>query len=156
MNKYNFYMQKCNKDGVLVNGTLKDLEKDFEGLKYSKLEGITSYGAVKNIYTERYSDSNTLRTYVPDTITRDAIPVTLKLYFTGEQSVRQKSYDDFISFISNNGYNMYWDDARNKKIILMPPTEEIKPSEEMWYGSTPYIEVSIKMQAITGNAENNG
>ena len=60
----------------------------------------------------------------------------------------------FVSFISNNGYNMYWDTARNKKIILMPPTDEIKPSEEKWHGSTPYIEVSIKFQAITGFAQN--
>lgn len=154
MNKYNFYMQKCSKDGTLVDGTLKDLENDFQGLKYSKLEGITSYGVAKNIYTEKYSDSNTLRTYVPNKITREAISVTLKLYFIGEQSVRQKSFDDFIDFVSNNGYNMYWDNARNKKVILMPPTEEIKPSEEKWCGSTPYIEVSIKFQAITGNAEN--
>ena len=154
MNKYNFYMQKCSKDGVLVDGTLKDLEKDFVGLKYSKIEGLTSKGAVKNTYTEKYSDSNTLRTYVPNNVKRDVIAVTLKLYFIGEQSVRQKSFDDFVSFVSNNGYNMYWDDARKKKIILMPPTDEIKPSEEKWYGSTPYIEVSIKFQAITGMAEN--
>lgn len=154
MNKYKFYIQKCNKDGTLVNGTLKNLETDFQGLKYSMLEGITSYGAAKNIYTEKYSDSNMLRTYVPNSVTRGAIPVTLKLYFIGEQSVRQKSFDDFVSFVSNNGYNMYWDDARKKKIILMPPTDEIKPSEEKWYGSTPYIEVGIKFQAITGMAEN--
>ena len=83
-------MQKCSKDGVLVDGTLKDLEKDFVGLKYSKLDGITSYGAAKNIYTEKYSDSNTLRTYVPNNVKREAIAVTLKLYFIGEQSVRQK------------------------------------------------------------------
>ena len=154
MNKYKFYIQKCSKDGVLMPGTLKDLEKDFECLKYSKLDGITSYGAAKNIYTEKYSDSNTLRTYVPNNVTRVAIPLTLKLYFIGEQSIRQKSFDDFVSFISNNGYNMYWDNARNKKIILMPPTDEIKPSEEKWYGSNPYIEVSIKFQAITGFAKN--
>ena len=134
MNKYKFYIQKCDKDGVLVDGTLKDIEADFVGMKYSK--------------------TDKLRTYVPQELKRDAISVTLKLYFTGSQSVRQKSYDEFIDFISNNGYNMYWDTARNKKIILMPPTDEIKPSEEKWYGSTPYIEVSIKFQAITGIAEN--
>lgn len=154
MNKYKFYIQKCDKDGVLVDGTLKDIEADFVGMKYSKIEGITSYGAAKNTYTEKYSDSDKLRTYVPQELKRGAISVTLKLYFTGSQSVRQKSYDEFIDFISNNGYNMYWDTARNKKIILMPPTDEIKPSEEKWHGSTPYIEVSIKFQAITGIAEN--
>lgn len=154
MNKYNFYIQKCDKNGLLKDGTLKNIEQDFAGLKYSKLEGLTSYGAAKNTYTEKYCDSDKLRTYVPDTLTREAISVTLKLYFTGEQAVRQKSYDDFVAFISNNGYNMYWDDARKKKILLMPPTDEIKPSEEKWYGSIPYIEVSIKMQAITGYSVN--
>lgn len=154
MNKYNFYFQKCDKHGVLVEGTLKDIERDFEGLKYSRLEGLTSFGAVKNVYTETYSDSNKLRTYVPDQVTRDAIAVTFKLYFTGEYAIRQKSFDAFVDYISNNGYNMYWDTARKKKILLMPPTEEIKFSEERWYGSIPYIEVSIKMQAITGVAEN--
>ena len=34
--EYSFYMQQCTKEGVLIDGTLKDLERDFEGLRYAK------------------------------------------------------------------------------------------------------------------------
>ena len=60
MSDIKFYMQKCSKQGVLVDGTLKDLEQDFDGLKYMEAKGISKVGKVKNAYIEQYADSNIL------------------------------------------------------------------------------------------------
>ena len=50
---YKFYMVACdNKGNPIVGAQTMDLEKDFEGLKYSSMEGIETIGAAKNIYSE--------------------------------------------------------------------------------------------------------
>ena len=65
---YKFYMQQCTKAGVELDGTLRDLERDFIGLRYAKCVGLNNSGAAKNVYTEKYADSGTLRSYVPDEV----------------------------------------------------------------------------------------
>ena len=144
--KYKFYMQKCLKDGTPIAGTLKDLEEDFEGLRYSELKGIHFVGAPKNVYTEEFSESNTLRTYVPDNVANKNTSLSLKLYFFGEN--RAKTYDLFNKFISN-GYTKYWDEYRNKSFIFIL-NKEIKPATENWYKGTPYLEVTYNLTNIYG------
>ena len=88
MNDIKFYMQECDKKGVLVEGTKKDLEADFEGLRYMEAKGISKVGKVKNVYTEQYADSNTLRTWHPsengEVTTHEATTIQLKLLFYGK------------------------------------------------------------------------
>lgn len=150
MEGYKFYMQECDRDGNPVDGTLKDLERDFPGLRYSKCEGLNIFGASKNIYTETYSDADKLRTYVPEKVTREATQIKFTFYFFGDSSERQESFEKFVAYI-NKGYHMYWDTARNRKFIFIPPTESIEPSDELWYCGTPYFKVVIKLQNIMGN-----
>lgn len=147
---YKFYMQECTKDYVLVDGTLKDLEKDFDGLKYSKCEGINDYGKPKNVYTETYSDSNELRVWMPDEITREATTVKFTFYFMGEN--RQDTFHSFMDYL-NSGIHVYYDTARNRKFYFVL-TEKVSVSDEMWYAGTPYFKVELTVQNLKGNTEN--
>lgn len=149
MSKYNFYMQKCRKDGMLI-GTEKNLEKDFEGLKYAKCVGLDALGKPQNIYSEVYSESNGIRTYMPDAVTNASTTITLSLYFFGEN--RQATYDAFNNFI-RNGYTKYWDDARNKGFVFIVD-KEIKVKEENWYRGMPYLAVDYSLTNIQGKTTN--
>lgn len=150
--EYKFYMQQCTKEGVLIDGTLKDLEMDFDGLRYAKCVGLNNYGAAKNVYTEKYADSGTLRSYVPDEVYNEAIDVTFTFYFFGDAATRQRSFHAFMDYL-RTGYHVYWDTARNRKFQFIPPMQAVSPSDEMWYGSRPYFKVDLKLQTIKGWTE---
>jgi hypothetical protein len=145
---YKFYMQEVIlNDGKweLVPNTLKDLEKDFPALRYSKAEGINSIGKSR-VYTEKYADSDKLRVYVPEEVTNEATKVTFTFYFFGEQ--RQATFDEFNDYICK-GVHRYWDTARNKYFDFILE-DEIKISDEMWYGDMPYFEVKYTVQNLNG------
>jgi hypothetical protein len=129
MNDIKFYMQECDKNGVL-RGVRKNLEADFDGLRYMEAKGISKVGKVKNVYTEQYSDSNTLRTWHPsengEETTHEATIIELKLLFYGEH--RRESYDEFNKYI-RDGYLMYWDTLRGKKFMFMV-IDSIDPSDD--------------------------
>jgi hypothetical protein len=148
--KYNFYIQKCLKDGTPIAGTLKNLEEDFEGLRYSKCVGLNTYGKVQNIHKETFAEKDGIRTYVPDVLTNADTTITLTLYFFGEN--RQRTYDAFNKFISK-GYNKYFDDARNKSFIFIVD-KEIKVKEENWYKGMPYLAVDYSLTNIQGKTTN--
>lgn len=146
---YKFYMQgitKRNEEFIDAEESPKDLEKDFEGLRYIKCEGIENVGEVKNIYTEEYSDSDTLRVFMPTEVYNKATSIKLTLLFVGEN--RQSVKDSFENYI-RNGFHKYWDTARNKSFIFFFD-EKISVSEEKWYGSTPYIECTYELKNIKG------
>lgn len=155
MEDFKFYMQECDKDGNLTEGTLKDLERDFAGLRYSRCEGINIFGAAKNVYKETYSDADRIRAYVPEAVMREATEIKFTFYFFGDADTRQKSFEDFVAYISK-GYHAYWDTARKRKFIFIPPSERIEPSDEMWYAGKPYFKVVVKLQNIYGNTSKVG
>jgi hypothetical protein len=140
-------MQECDKDGNLKEGsTPKNLERDFGGLRYSKIEGIEAVGAAKNIYTESYSDANKLRVYVPEEIKHKETSIKLTLWFVGE--TRQSDLDRFNSYIIN-GLHRYWDTARNKWFAFYVK-DELKPADSQWYGSTPFLKMEYNLINIFG------
>lgn len=139
-------MQKCDRQGNVIDGTLKDLEVDFEGLRYSKLTGVNTIGKPQNIYTEQYSEMNGVRVYVPNEVTNANYNLTLTLYFFGEN--RQLVYENFNEYI-RNGFTKYWDTARNKEFVFMI-NSEIKPSAENWYEGKPYLGVNYTLVNING------
>lgn len=146
---YNFYMQKCNSEGVVSSDdTAKDLEKDFVGMRYAKCEGINDYGKPR-VYTESYADSDKLRTYVPDDLTNDATKIKFTFYFTGDK--RQETYHEFVNWV-RKGYTLYWDTARNRKFTFII-VDEIKPATEQWHGGTPYLELQLTVQNLKGKTE---
>lgn len=144
---FKFYMQQCSKSGVLIDGTKKDLETDFEGLKYSSLSGIETLGAAKNIYEETYSDASKVRVYMPEQVEREATEITLTLYFIGKN--RFKTYRDFNDYISGK-FLKYWDTARNRGFMFYSKNE-IKVSEGIWYGSNPYLKCEYALQNVNGS-----
>lgn len=143
---YEFYMQGCTADGVLIGGTLKNLEKDFEGLRYAKCEGLEDIGAAKNIYEEVYSDADQVRVYIPNEVKNEATEIILTLYFTGDS--RSSVRDEFNEYI-RNGYHRYWDTARNKWFVFYVK-DKLNVGESMWHGSTPYIKCEYKLKNIFG------
>ena len=146
MSEYKFYIQKCRRDGTPIAGTMKNLEEDFDGLKYSKLVGINQIGSNKNSYTENFVEANGVRTYVPDKATNNSTTLTLTLYFFGEN--RQRTFDEFNEFI-RNGYSKWSDDARNKTFVFIIE-KEIKIASEEWYNGNPYLCVNYSLTNIDG------
>ena len=142
--KYKFYIRK---DGDNVE---KDLEVDFEGLRYVKCEGLLDKGKRKNIYTESYSDSDELRVWQGDEVTREATDITFTFVFMGDN--RQAVYEDFYNYVKN-GKLTYYDTARNKE-ALMVLIEAYKPKEDNWKGSTPYIQADFKFKNLRGECKN--
>lgn len=147
--EYTFYMAECDGGWNVKDGTTKDLERDFEGLRYAKCEGLDTVGKPR-VYTENYADSDTLRVYMPSQITNEATKVTFTFYFIGEN--RRETYHSFVDFV-RCGKRVYWDSARKRKLYFVV-TDEIKPATEMWYGSNPYLELQLTVQNIKGYTEN--
>lgn len=148
--KYKFYIQECDKDGT-PTGEAKDLEKDFEGLRYMKCTGLATIGKPLNIYTERYHEVERERLFIPDSdkITREAIDVVLSLVFVGEE--RATTMQNFNNFIKG-GVRKYWDTARKKSVVFYID-DAITIKEEMSKGSNPYIQIDYKLSCIKGYSE---
>ena len=145
-NKYNFYMQQCDKDGNLINLiTLKNLEQDFVGLRYSSIEGMESFGKPKNIEVETYADSEKDRVYVPEKVNLESTKVTLNLYFIGEK--RFEAYNKFVEYIKN-GFHRYWDDARNRYFVFYF-NNAVTLEDSNWKG-IGYFKVAFTLSNIFG------
>lgn len=144
--EYDFFMQECNAKGELLAGTKKNLEQDFDGLRYSKIDGIEAVGTPKNVYSESYADADRLRVHAPKEIKHKETVVTLTLYFFGEN--RFEILDAFNNYIKG-GFHRYWDTARNKWFAFYIK-DELKPAEQMWYGGLPYLKMEYKMVNIFG------
>ena len=142
---YEFFMREVDNKGNLLGNEI-NLEKAFDGLKYSAIVGIDNLGAVKNIYTETYADANRVRVSMPEKVQRESTQITLVLYFVGEK--RAEVFKSFCDYICN-GRHRYWDTARSKYFDFYI-SEELAPSDELWYGSTPYFKVDVKMNNIFG------
>ena len=142
-----FYMIECDGKGGIIEGAVeRDLERDFSGLLYGKAEGIHALGKPRT-YSERYSDSDRLRVYVPPQITRDATTVEFTFYFTGEN--RQNGYHNFVEYITK-GFHRYYDTFR-KRYLYFFVSSEIKPAKEALYGSMPYLQLDVTVQNIFGS-----
>lgn len=145
---YKFYMQECSSKGIVIEHSEQiDLENDprFEGLRYSKAEGLDKVGKPR-IYTEEFKDSNRLRVYMPNNLTNNPTTVRFTFLFVGEN--RRNSYKNFIDFV-RSGYRVYHDTARNKYLYFFV-NEEISPAKEKWHGSVPYLELQLTVQNIFG------
>lgn len=150
-----FYMAEANRyvnnDGSVTYtydaDSIRDIEASFDGLTYSSAEGLNTKGKVKNAYTETYSDSDRLRVFFPEHPQREATKVKFTFVFVGEN--RYTTYDEFYEYITG-GYRAYWDNKR-KRLLYFFCTAEYKPAEEKWYGSTPYLKMTIEVNNIYGD-----
>lgn len=137
-------------DGRVIGaGDTIDIEKNFEGLHYLSCKGLLDKGKRKNVYTEEYADSDRLRVWQGDSITREATVVEFEFAFVGES--RAQAYSDFYTYVCQ-GKLVYWDDVRKKKaeFILI---DALAPSEDIFVGSTPYIKSTFTFQNLKGECE---
>ena len=143
--KIKYYLQHVSASGD-GEGDPIDIESTWQGLLYSKFEGLENKGKRKNVYTESYADSDELRVWQGKEVTREATNVTLSLCFVGEK--RQDDYEDFYNTISNGKF-FYWDTKRKKKAyLILIDAYEVK--EDVWVGSGPYKYVQVKFQNLWG------
>jgi hypothetical protein len=142
-----FYMQATDYKGEpMIGAPIINLEEDFEGLLYSKAKGLNDKGKIKNTYSEKYADSDRVRVYFPDEPKRESTTVTFTFFFTGEN--RYAVFDEFVKYVSG-GFRAFWDTKRKKRLVFYA-TDEMKVTNEMWYGSTPYLSLDLKVQNIFG------
>lgn len=139
-----FYMKRDEVDSDYI-----DLESYFDGMKYSKCEGLEDFGKIKNIYTETYSDSDTLRVHIPTNITREATTITFTFAFIGDN--RQDLYHRFVKHITGHKIR-YYDTARMQQayIVLL---NEVKTKEDVYKGKG-YILVDFTFQNLWGECKN--
>lgn len=151
--EYHFYMKNPNPVEAMKSlaGLVVDIEKTFDGLKYCKCEGLNDKGKRKNVYVEKYGDSDKLRVWQGDTVVREATVITFTFWFVGDN--RKNTYEDFYKYVSN-GKISYWDDARKKEALLVL-IEALEPSEDQFVGSTPYIKADFKFQNLRGECIDN-
>ena len=136
-------------------GTI-DIESHFTGLLYMSADGMYDVGASKNIYTEKYADSDRLRVALPPdgNNTHEATKITMHFLVVGSDASRKNTIRNFQDYVMT-GVHKYWDDARNLEFDFIV-TDEIKASEERWHGSQPYVEIAVTMQNLNGRTSVHG
>lgn len=144
MSEYMHYIQKEGQE-------IKNLEKAFGNIKYAKCVGLNTKGKPKNVYTESSAESDELRAWQGEEIAREATKIILTLYFVGNEKTRMEAFDALYNYIKNGKF-YYWDTARFKKAYCIL-ADEYKPSDELWYGSTPYIAADITLQCLWGECK---
>ena len=142
---YKFYMSRHINDEEGWEAEVELTEK-FKGLIFCQIEGVMDFGAIKNIYTESFAESDTLRVYLPEKVTRKSTDIKLTVVFSDKD--RRDVYDSFVEFISGKIIK-YWDNVRNREVILLQ-TDKIEVDEDIIYGSAPYIAVEFPFKNIKG------
>lgn len=137
----NFYMKRDGVDNAYI-----DIEQRFKGMKYMQCEGLEDKGKVKNIYIETYADSNSLRVHLPNAIAREATNIKFTFVFFGDN--RQKTYEDFDSFINNR--KIYYYDTKRLKRAYMIYQNNTEPKEDIYKGSMPFMIVEYIFQNMLG------
>lgn len=145
--EYNHYMQRIDITGQQVI----DIEEEFVGLLYEQAEGINTVGEAKNVYTEEYADSDRLRYYLPPdgNYANKGTEITMTFLVVGTPEARQNIIDRFYEYL-RKGVHRYWDTARNREFDFIV-TKELKTSDERWYGSQPYVEITATLQNLNGS-----
>ena len=109
-----------------------DIEQEFIGLRISKITGINSKGQPMNIFTRKWSDSNTMDVYIPTTITYDFPEVEMTFLMTDNGNILfdlRDEHDRFISYIQ--GITYFFDYYRNRRVKLLM-NSAYEPSAEMY------------------------
>lgn len=159
--QYNHYMQRVD----IANQSAINIEEysGFSGLLYMKADGMNDVGKAKNIYTETYADSDSLRVSLPkhrynninihsvSDIANEATKITMHFLVVGDAAQRQATIRSFENYV-REGIHRYWDDARNLEFDFIVQ-DEIKVSDEKWHGSSPYVEIAVVMHNLNGKTK---
>lgn len=143
--KYKFYMAECDAEWKVKDSTQKDLETDFEGLRYQEAKGLNLKGKPR-LYTETYADADKVRVYIPEKVTYEPTTITFSFVFFGEN--RYKTYDEFVAWVS--GKRMVYHDSARNKYAYFYVADSVQPAEEKWHTSTPYLRLELKVSNVYG------
>ena len=135
------------KEGEETEGV--DIEARFEGLLYSKCEGLLTKGKRKDIYEEKYADDDKLRVWQGEKVTREATTITFTFFFVGEN--RLHTYQNFYDYVKNG--KLYYYDTKRLKKAYMVLKDALEPQEDVYKGSTPYIKATFKFQNLWGECK---
>lgn len=127
---------------------IMDLETDFPGLHYLSADGLSAWGAPKNVYFETYAESPETRVYVPDTVCYDSVDISMAFAFTGDN--RRDIYDDFCEYVSQ-GRIRYWDTARDREVCMVL-AGAVEPEDDILKGSTPFILARFTFRNLYGRS----
>lgn len=147
---HHFYMRQVDKFGRPAGDMgVKDLEVDFQGLKYVSCKGLANIGEPKNIYTEDYAEADGLRVYHPGDVAalvrHKETAIELELVFLGED--RRAVYEEFRAFLEA-GRVHFWDTARLLKAELVL-TSAVEPVDDTVKG-VKYIRAAFKFKNLYG------
>ena len=110
MNDYKFYMMRYGELGAVW----KDLETGFPGLRYKECTGLNSYGEPTNMYAEDFAETSKAEVYVSSTPAYKQTTIKLTLIFLEDDTKDDKSYRDFMAFITGSKI-AYRDTARRER-----------------------------------------
>lgn len=119
-------------------------------LYYRKCTGLEDMGKPKNIYTETYADSNTVRVDFPNTITREATTITLDLVLKRAQDVSSGDNDlrEIVDLFAYSTPVVFWDNVRQKMAVMtLLNSAEVKEDN---YKGMKYLEVELKFNNLMG------
>lgn len=141
-------MQQCTDKWTLIEGTKKDLEVDFKGLRYIKADGLNAIGETR-VYTEEYADSEQIRVYIPPTPTHKQTTVTFEFAVVGDTyDAMYKVYSDFLDFCMDKRM-AYWDTARKRRLYFYV-TSAVKPKEELLKNQKKCLRFELLVNNIFG------
>jgi len=147
MTNIKFEMMRYGESGAVW----KDLEKDFEGLRYMRCEGLNDYGEVTSNHTETYPESSKADSYVSKTPAHKPTTIKLTLYFFegGEDDEKNDAtYHSFMKFITGSKV-VYRDTKRKRKALMELEGEPTKPKADTLYGQK-YKEVTFTFKNVYG------
>ena len=145
MNDYKFYMMRYGEPGAVW----KDLETDFPGLRYKECTGLNSYGEPTNMYAEDFAETGKAEVYVSSTSAHKQTTIKLTLIFLEDDTRDDKSYRDFMAFIT--GYKIAYRDTARKRKVLMYLSGATEPKSDTLYGQK-YKEVTFTFRNVYGHS----
>lgn len=161
-----FYIQRFTRNGVgefVADGEERNLERDFLGLRYKSVTGLTSLGEMYQ-YAENYAEDERTQVFIPLNVVRKPTDITLSVYIFGidpdlgnsggltdEEQLEeaQRTYWEFTEFLSG-AYICYWDTVRRRKVMCYQYSA-ISVKEDKLYG-LPYILAEIKLKNVYGRS----
>ena len=102
---------------IEFNQKVYDIQRIFVSLCVTDVSGIETLGKAKNIISETYAESSSMRVYVPPTVTFDTSTVTIEVAFLGDNAEEEQIM--FNNFLVSNPLFVYFDTYRRRKATLL-------------------------------------
>lgn len=133
-----------------TNAVWKDLEKDFDGLRYKECTGLNAFGEPTNTYTEEFAETSKAEVFVGSPPAHKQTTIKLTLVFLEGESEEVKNdtaYHNFLSFIT--GCKIAYRDTARKRKALMYLSGATEPKSDTLYGQK-YKEVMFTFKNVYG------